>query len=336
MPPDFNQKTTELLARRASGRCSNPDCRVLTIGPNSNPEKHTTIGEAAHIAGARPESARYDPSMTDTTRAMITNAIWLCRNCHRTVDRDASQFPADILLAWRTEHERYAMKEIGTRTQAIQYDHTKRELSPFSEYPLPIQRIVGDRPDGWEWRLTAELMRHLNAPHFKRLGQFRLGLVSKERPRIEDEEILGWLSDRTETMMRMTPPFVNCMELLNQHWGKPGESGNAQGILDACLLIEENLACIVKHEEEVRFANLPDEAQEIRLYLADAAAYAIQRLEQIPEDLDKILEIALNSEQNGEPVVIEREIVIELPEGWEEKMEGAINRLGHKLRLLDF
>lgn len=39
MSPDFNQKTVDVLAKRAGYVCSNPDCRVSTVGPNSNEKK---------------------------------------------------------------------------------------------------------------------------------------------------------------------------------------------------------------------------------------------------------------------------------------------------------
>ncbi|QSW88265.1 MULTISPECIES: hypothetical protein [Flavobacterium] len=45
MNPDFNKTTIDTLAKRAGYKCSNPDCRVNTIGPNSDPEKSTKIGE---------------------------------------------------------------------------------------------------------------------------------------------------------------------------------------------------------------------------------------------------------------------------------------------------
>ncbi|KQW99035.1 hypothetical protein [Flavobacterium sp. Root420] len=71
MNPDFSKNTIDTLAKRAAFMCSNPDCRVLTVGPNSDPEKSTKIGEAAHIYGARIGSKRYIDTMTDPARAEI-------------------------------------------------------------------------------------------------------------------------------------------------------------------------------------------------------------------------------------------------------------------------
>lgn len=68
--------------------CSNPDCGIHTFGLNSIPDKAITIGEAAHICGAKLGSTRYDPLMSDMTRAAIINGLWLCRNCNEKIDRD--------------------------------------------------------------------------------------------------------------------------------------------------------------------------------------------------------------------------------------------------------
>lgn len=49
---DFSTKTVEILAKRVTYCCSNPECRKPMIGPNVN--KTTSIGVAAHIRAAAP------------------------------------------------------------------------------------------------------------------------------------------------------------------------------------------------------------------------------------------------------------------------------------------
>jgi hypothetical protein len=83
----------ETVAKRAGNICSNPDCQALTTGPAETEDKSVTIGEAAHIFGANPGSARFDEKMSSSERSDITNAIWLCRNCHKLADADAARFP---------------------------------------------------------------------------------------------------------------------------------------------------------------------------------------------------------------------------------------------------
>ena len=81
MRDDFSQKTKEDLAKRVGYRCSNPQCRQLTIGANESGDGIISVGEAAHICAASPGGKRYDVNMTSEERASIDNGIWLCRNC---------------------------------------------------------------------------------------------------------------------------------------------------------------------------------------------------------------------------------------------------------------
>lgn len=49
---DFPLATKELLANRVGRRCSNPTCRKLTCGANTDSDKITNIGVASHICAA--------------------------------------------------------------------------------------------------------------------------------------------------------------------------------------------------------------------------------------------------------------------------------------------
>jgi hypothetical protein len=94
----FKQAVITTLAKRAANRCSNPDCGAITSGPSMKRSGTVNVGEAAHIFGAHPGSARYDPAMTSVERADLTNAIWLCNNCHKLIDDDPLRYrPAYFL-----------------------------------------------------------------------------------------------------------------------------------------------------------------------------------------------------------------------------------------------
>jgi hypothetical protein len=167
MPPDFSKPTIETLAKRAGFLCSNVECRVLTAGPAAIQEKSVVIGEAAHIFGAQPGSARFRQAMTDVARGEIANAIWLCRNCHKAVDSDPVGFPADLLFAWRQSHDDYIGSRLGSPGDRIQADLTNRRIAPFrDDSPLAVQIIV-NRAAGWEWRLAAELLKDYLTPTFR-------------------------------------------------------------------------------------------------------------------------------------------------------------------------
>lgn len=94
---DFTSATKELLANRVGRRCSNPACRKLTCGANTNPEKITNIGVAAHICAAAQGGPRYDASMTPEERKSFENGIWLCQSCSKLIDTDITRYPKELL-----------------------------------------------------------------------------------------------------------------------------------------------------------------------------------------------------------------------------------------------
>ncbi|MBY5658295.1 hypothetical protein [Rhizobium leguminosarum] len=328
--PDFSKQTLDILARRARFQCSNPDCGVHTTGPNSDPEKATTIGEAAHIFGAKPGSMRFDAAMSDVTRSSITNGIWLCRNCHGHIDRDEANFPAILLFAWRKEHEERMLLELGTRGERIRHEVEKASLHFLAGYPQIIQRIVADRPVGWEWRLAAELLRHLTTPQIKRFNNLVAGHYYRAYPRVKSEDFTGWLSERTHVMSKLTGPLVHLYQRLTESFGKPGEPGDAEEINDVCKLISEMIGEMINHEEVLRFTLIPDEGGELRTLLIDAIGGNLKTLVELPEALDGAVAL-IGTDHGGtveEPRIVKWKATFELPEDFVSRFEEAVQRFG--------
>ena len=106
---EFTKETKDILAKRVGLRCSNPNCRRPTSGPQAHPRKTVNIGVAAHIAAAAPGGPRYDDKMTPEERCGIENAVWLCQNCAKLIDNDAPRYTTDLLRRWRRLSEEAAM-----------------------------------------------------------------------------------------------------------------------------------------------------------------------------------------------------------------------------------
>jgi hypothetical protein len=111
---DFKKPVVKLLSSRVAGRCSNPDCRVQTVGPSSN-GKTNTIGVAAHITAASVGGPRYDESLTLEQRIAIENGIWLCANCAGRIDRDEELYTVNLLNEWKVAAEQLAHEEQGVK-----------------------------------------------------------------------------------------------------------------------------------------------------------------------------------------------------------------------------
>lgn len=109
---EFSKETKEIVAKRVGSRCSNPNCRRPTSGPQTHPRKTVNIGVAAHITSAAPGGARYDEKMTPDERCSIDNALWLCQNCGKLVDNDSARYTVDLLRRWRHLSEEASMLEV--------------------------------------------------------------------------------------------------------------------------------------------------------------------------------------------------------------------------------
>ncbi len=112
MRDEFDAKTNVTMARRVGFRCSNPQCKQLTSGPQEHPAKAINIGVAAHIAAASPGGPRYDPEMSPEERKSIANGIWLCQNCAKLIDNDEKRYPADLLKDWKNQSEEDSRAEV--------------------------------------------------------------------------------------------------------------------------------------------------------------------------------------------------------------------------------
>lgn len=333
MAPNFSKKTSETLGKRASYRCSNPDCRVPTIGPNAHPEKITMLGEAAHIRGARPNSKRYDSDMTDSTRAEITNGIWLCRNCHKIIDDDDISYPMERLFHWRELHEQYVIDELGSRPSSSHSVLDSSQLYEFRNYPSIIRRIVIDKPTGWKWRLTAELMRHLNKPVFRQLNDLKDGLYIREIKTISKEMVPDWYQAKIKEMSALISPLKNLIDRLSDSWVATDETDSMHEIHHLCLLIRDVLQQVVHHEERLTFSNVPETFEGLRLAFMDCMGAQAVKLSDTPNYLDYATSL-LGSDHGGtpdDPLIISKTIKFGIPEGWQDRIERELAKIEKQL-----
>lgn len=108
MRDEFSAATKELLARRVSFICSNPECRQATSGPQADPTGSVNIGVAAHISAASPGGPRYEIDLTPEQRTDSSNGIWLCQTCAKLIDSDPIRFSRIVLEGWKRAAERSA------------------------------------------------------------------------------------------------------------------------------------------------------------------------------------------------------------------------------------
>ena len=119
MRDNFSPPIKRLLAERVAYRCSNPECRQITSGPQEDPTKSVNIGVAAHITAASLGGQRFDPSLTPKERRAVENGIWLCQSCAKLVDSDPIRYGIDVLHRWKELAEKAAAIDVESRTSTI-------------------------------------------------------------------------------------------------------------------------------------------------------------------------------------------------------------------------
>jgi tetratricopeptide (TPR) repeat protein len=131
---DFSEAIKRVLAQRVCHRCSNPDCKSPTSGPQIDPSKALNIGVAAHITAASLGGPRYELALSSAERQDVTNGIWLCQDCAKLIDNDALRFTVEVLRKWKAQSEAEALDLIGKTIARPSASRT----TDIPEGPIPI------------------------------------------------------------------------------------------------------------------------------------------------------------------------------------------------------
>ncbi len=319
----FKQAIISALVKRSANQCGNPDCGAITSGPSSRMRTGSVnVGEAAHIYGAHPKSARYDPAMSSQARSDISNAIWLCGNCHKKVDDDEVKYPAGLLFEWQRSHEEQISEQIGKAGRAARRRYEERHLEELGKLSYLAERIVIEKGALWEYRLTAEVLRSETSPIVRRWDALQRLLYSQPRVRLTKEECLPWVQDRLSESQSIVRAFAGLMnEEFAKAWGEPGVAGSDVEIVATCRLFAEACEAALKWEETVRFTSVHDLFQEVQDLLVGVVGHMIDEAAKVPMWL---------AETISDPAVSGTHtlsIVMSLPDGWNDRIDEAMERI---------
>ena len=120
---EFDPKIKETLAKRVGYVCSNPNCRVSTVGPSKFDKNAVQyFGIAAHIYSASPDNGpRANLKLSPEERRNINNGIHLCSKCATLIDKNNGlEYPAGVLFKWKKQAEELALKRF--------YEYIPRKL----------------------------------------------------------------------------------------------------------------------------------------------------------------------------------------------------------------
>ena len=324
----FKQTVIATLAKRAANQCSNPDCGAVTSGPSFVPDESVNVGEAAHIYGANPGSARYDADMASSERSAISNAIWVCGNCHKLIDDDPLRYPAGLLYEWQRSHERSISELVGKAGVKLRQKYEARHLEEFGRLSYLAERLILEKDDFWEYRLTAEVLRFEMAPILQRWDVLKRGLYTKPNSRVSREEFISWFLLKIDEIKSISNAFSELMNgEFHRAWGAPGVAGSDSEIVATARLFSEVCQSALNWEETVRFVYVDEVFEEVRDLFIGTAGRIIDEAAKLPAFLSE----TLSANTIGRTYKLE--LVLTLSEGWSDKIEAALARVRNKLQL---
>jgi len=237
-----------------------------------------------------------------------------------------------VLFSWRENHESYVQLELGNSTDRIIKAQLDAKLLPFAEYPPVVRRILTDKPVGWEYSLTAELMRHLNTPVFRKVKDLDEGLYIGSYEHIPEEQFFSWVGERLAELSNLTEPLVKLLDRLNESWGAPGEEGSADEVLHVCTLIHGHLENIVSYEEKIYFSIVEEKHEKVASLLKGILGCQLEKLASIPEDLDAVISMVGDDHEGTaeEPLVIHKTIDFDVPDNWEKEFNRELKKVAPK------
>jgi hypothetical protein len=144
MSDDFTESVKRVLQSRVGSRCSDPECRALTSGPQDDGSKAVNVGVAAHITAASPGGARYDSTLTSDERSGHENGIWLCQNHGKLIDNDRTRFSVELLRAWKRDAENEARNSIGRSASGHIASNTRLQIGARATL-VPIVPAISQR-----------------------------------------------------------------------------------------------------------------------------------------------------------------------------------------------
>ncbi len=191
-------------------------------------------------------------------------------------------------------------------------------LAAYPEAGYLAEQIILDRPIGWEFKLTAELLLHLFAPARRRVRNITEGLYAKPLSLIEDSDFVPWFQTKTDEIVQQIDVIKKLMESeIPYSWGEPGQPGSVDDIYNASILFRDAVVRLLDFEDAVRSVWVPERFEPARALLAGVALPQVREVFRIPVFIQGLF-------AGGIPNGTHRfEIEFALPDGWSDLVTNA-------------
>ncbi len=259
----FTATVCAQLSRRVGGACS--VCHATTTGPHSDPAKSVNVGEGAHINGEKPDSARYDATLSDAYVGSADNGIWVCRGCHKRIDDDPARYTVVQLRHVKADAERNADLALGVPVPTD--DPMKAMLSAVESIASAHRATVGAMQDADVRHLTDRIMSFpsdVRLPHF---GGYLLGISPELYGHLNDGEFVELFAHVLSVTTSITTTLIRAGQRMVFEVAKEFRESVRPTNGEIAHLFAQTLTFAMINR--IYFAGLPDWAKEMQPNLVE-------------------------------------------------------------------
>ncbi|MBE9069185.1 hypothetical protein IQ260_21295 [Leptolyngbya cf. ectocarpi LEGE 11479] len=245
------------------------------------------------------------------------------------IDSDPIKFSIGRLYSWKMQHE--ALMERRQEGTSYTEELLSAELQPFLNEPPGARQIALDRPRGWEYLLTIELLRPKLNGVFRELTDCEADLILFPSSAFSIQEFGARLQELISDMERGGAALSTLINSrLPEACGQLDKPGDPLAILRTCNQLEETCRFLLNIEARTRSLVWPEALKHLRKDLLGWNCHNILLMQQIVDGLSDAVEEALALDQgyDGPPIVRKIHLALTLPKQYE--------RFFEKLSALDF
>jgi len=173
------------------------------------------------------------------------------------------------------------IRDLLTRNRA----GTLQLLSEFLPISAKAEELAREKPEYWEFLLTAERLSVQLAGVRYRANRIRAGATHVKLKRVNALEFFDIVRTSFSELLAWSSTCLAQLPRITAAWGPPGESGDARNIKRAVSELIELCDHLVRWEEDVLVLAPPDGALKLKSTMQGLAEFLLRELETLPQKI---------------------------------------------------
>lgn len=173
-----------------------------------------------------------------------------------------------------------------------------------------VKKIAVEKPDAWEFFLSAELLKSRLEEINKSYSELEKGLVFQKAKHYNLVELVNWIRNAVTDYLRLAKIFKKVFEEeLPKAYGEPGVAGNIFEIKAVINKIASICKELLAWEYDLQGVIVPDELEEITILMKGWTKYLFDEINRFPT----IIEQCFSPENIAKGGVIKVKLTLNIP-----------------------